>query len=220
MAKEITSLDEFRDFVGENSSSIIALNFWASWAAPCQQMNSVFDSLKDAYKDVAFAKIEAENVPDIAETFDVSSVPLFVIIKNQKVLSRVTGANPPELTAALSKATGAPVTNGHSEQSEQDIETKLKELVSASNVMLFMKGVPSAPQCGFSRTMVGLLRDRNVKFGYFNILADDAVRSGMKKFADWPTFPMLWVNGEFVGGLDIVQEMIANNQFDELVAAH
>jgi Grx4 family monothiol glutaredoxin len=70
--------------------------------------------------------------------------------------------------------------------------------------MLFMKGTPSSPQCGFSRQLVGLLRERGVRYGFFNILADDDVRQGLKEFSDWPTFPQLYVDGELIGGLDIV----------------
>jgi Grx4 family monothiol glutaredoxin len=70
--------------------------------------------------------------------------------------------------------------------------------------MLFMKGTPSSPQCGFSRQLVGILRERSIKYGFFNILADEDVRQGLKEFAEWPTFPQLWVAGELVGGLDIV----------------
>ena len=121
--------------------------------------------------------------------------------------------------------------------SEVDLENRLDSLVKAAPVMLFMKGTPAAPQCGFSKTLVGLLRERNVRYGFFNILADEDVRSGksllklqrknvlvylhctlgLKEKADWPTFPQLWVGGEFAGGLDIVKDMIETDQFDELV---
>ncbi|KAJ2968748.1 hypothetical protein NUW58_g10153 [Xylaria curta] len=77
--------------------------------------------------------------------------------------------------------------------------------------MLFIKGTPSAPQCGFSRQLVGLLRERSVKYGFFNILADDEVRQGLKEFADWPTYPQLWMDGELVGGLDIIKEELEND---------
>jgi Grx4 family monothiol glutaredoxin len=77
--------------------------------------------------------------------------------------------------------------------------------------MLFMKGTPSAPQCGFSRQTVSLLREKGVKYGFFNILADDEVRQGLKAFSDWPTFPQLYVEGELVGGLDIVKEEFEND---------
>lgn len=92
-----------------------------------------------------------------------------------------------------------------------------------AKVMLFMKGTPSAPQCGFSRQLVSLLRENQVKYGtlsrgepcvrsadnslgFFNILADDDVRQGLKEYSEWPTFPQLYTNGELVGGLDIVKE--------------
>lgn len=88
--------------------------------------------------------------------------------------------------------------------SKEDLHARLSNLVKAAPVMLFMKGTPSAPQCGFSRQLVALLREKSVKYGFFNILADDEVRQGLKEFADWPTFPQLWMDGELVGGLDIV----------------
>jgi Grx4 family monothiol glutaredoxin len=99
--------------------------------------------------------------------------------------------------AAPSSATEAPV-------DKEALFTRLGNLVKAAPVMLFMKGTPSAPKCGFSRQTVGLLRDRGVRYGFFNILADDDVRQGLKEFSDWPTFPQLYVDGELIGGLDIV----------------
>ncbi|KAH3023486.1 glutaredoxin, partial [Aspergillus fumigatus] len=97
------------------------------------------------------------------------------------------------------------------EQSKEALFARLAELVKAAPVMLFMKGTPSAPQCGFSRQLVAILREKSVKYGFFNILADEDVRQGLKEFADWPTFPQLWVEGELVGGLDIVKEEINND---------
>lgn len=88
-----------------------------------------------------------------------------------------------------------------------------------SRVVLFMKGTPDAPRCGFSRKIVGLLKDHKVEFSTFDILSDERVRAGLKIINDWPTFPQLIVNGEFVGGLDIVQEMVENGEFDEVVKA-
>ena len=85
-----------------------------------------------------------------------------------------------------------------------ELNKRLQGLVKAAPVMLFMKGTPSTPQCGFSRSLVGLLREQGVRYGFFNILADEEVRQGLKLWADWPTFPQLWVSGELVGGLDIV----------------
>ncbi len=90
------------------------------------------------------------------------------------------------------------------ERQKEELFKRLGDLVKAAPVMLFMKGTPSAPQCGFSRQLVAILREHAVKYGFFNILADDEVRQGLKEFADWPTYPQLWVDGDLVGGLDIV----------------
>ena len=73
--------------------------------------------------------------------------------------------------------------------------------------MVFIKGTPDAPRCGFSRKIVELLKASDVPFDHFDILSDEAVRQGLKEFSDWPTFPQLYAKGEFMGGLDIVQEM-------------
>lgn len=92
--------------------------------------------------------------------------------------------------------------------SKEELNARLAELVKAAPVMLFMKGTPSAPQCGFSRQTVSMLREKGVRYGFFNILADDEVRQGLKEFSDWPTFPQVYVGGELVGGLDIVSFFI------------
>jgi Grx4 family monothiol glutaredoxin len=110
---------------------------------------------------------------------------------------------PKSTTDAVPETTPAPPPLS-AEQTKEALFARLAELVKAAPVMLFMKGTPSAPQCGFSRQIVGILRERNVKYGFFNILADEDVRQGLKEFAEWPTFPQLWVQGELVGGLDIV----------------
>ena len=70
-----------------------------------------------------------------------------------------------------------------------------------------MKGEPGAPQCGFSRKIVGILNETEVPYSHFDVLSDDEIRQGLKKYSDWPTYPQLYVKGELLGGLDIVKEM-------------
>jgi Grx4 family monothiol glutaredoxin len=105
------------------------------------------------------------------------------------------GPNDPQAAGQLADANGP---------SKEELNTRLGELVKAAPVMLFMKGTPSAPQCGFSRQTVSILREKGVRYGFFNILADDEVRQGLKEYSDWPTFPQVYVGGELIGGLDIV----------------
>ena len=77
--------------------------------------------------------------------------------------------------------------------------------------MLFMKGNPSEPKCGFSRQIVGILREHQVRFGFFDILKDDYVIKGSKKYSDWPTFPQLYIKADFQGGLDIIKQSLEEN---------
>lgn len=92
------------------------------------------------------------------------------------------------------------------------LEERCKALISKAPVMVFIKGTPQEPRCGFSRTIVQLLKDQGLEFDYFDILTDDQVRAGLKILSDWPTYPQLYANGELVGGLDIVQEMIDSGE--------
>ncbi|CCD23265.1 monothiol glutaredoxin GRX4 NDAI_0B02300 [Naumovozyma dairenensis CBS 421] len=94
---------------------------------------------------------------------------------------------------------------------EDEFNLKLSKLVQAAPVMLFLKGTPSEPKCGYSRQMVKILRANKIRFGFFNVLSDNNVRINMKKFSDWPTFPQLYINGEFQGGLDIIKETLLDD---------
>lgn len=96
-------------------------------------------------------------------------------------------------------------------QNEEKFDKKLSKLVQAAPVMVFLKGSPSEPKCGYSRQMVKILRENKIRFGFFDILRDDNVRKNMKRFSDWPTFPQLYINGEFQGGLDIVKETLEDD---------
>ena len=89
--------------------------------------------------------------------------------------------------------------------------------VSGNDVVLFMKGTPVFPQCGFSAAVVGVLSHLGVKFKGINVLEDPAVRDGIKDFSSWPTIPQLYVKGEFVGGCDIVREMFESGELSELL---
>ncbi len=88
-----------------------------------------------------------------------------------------------------------------------DIRTRIEELLKSRKVLLFMKGTKHFQACGFSNTVVEILKKEGVAFETFNILSDAAMRQGLKEYSSWPTYPQLYVNGKFIGGCDIVTEM-------------
>jgi monothiol glutaredoxin len=93
-----------------------------------------------------------------------------------------------------------------------NINEKIKDIISENEVVLFMKGTPEMPQCGFSMTVGNILKELKVKFIGVNVLADPEIRQGIKDFSNWPTIPQLYIRGEFIGGCDIVKEMFESNE--------
>jgi Grx4 family monothiol glutaredoxin len=262
--REITDESTFKSTISSLSPSTLAvIYFHAPWAAPCKQMSTILNALASTYtteSPVEFLSLNAEELPEISEQYDVTAVPYIVLEKEGRQLETISGSDAAKVRAAVEKYAGAgsgdagklglppaqtvtkpaqpageSATNGTSsggksmagyapsasEQqtapeyssgeapNKEELFSRLGELVKAAPVMLFMKGTPSAPQCGFSRQTVSLLREKGIRYGFFNILADDEVRQGLKEYADWPTFPQVWVGGELVGGLDIVSTLVA-----------
>lgn len=248
-----TTVEAFREvFNAVPANVVLAISFHTSWATPCKQMDQVFAALaaKSSPDRAVFVSIDAEEVPDISEEYDVSSVPFFVLVKNREIVGKISGADTEALAAAIQFQTDsagkAPLAippaqkvapaaadsqknapadaNGTGEDAsasaatddvdaepEESLHERLTKLVNAAPVMLFMKGTPAEPKCGFSRQLVGILREHNIRYGFFNILKDDEVRQGLKEFSDWPTYPQLYHQGSLVGGLDIVKEEFEND---------
>jgi len=97
------------------------------------------------------------------------------------------------------------------------VDNRIRALIDENDVVLFMKGTPVFPQCGFSATVVQMLSLLGVRFKGFDVLEDPEVRQGIKRFSDWPTIPQLYVKGEFVGGCDIVREMYETGELSEFL---
>ncbi|HEX7638929.1 MAG TPA: Grx4 family monothiol glutaredoxin [Burkholderiaceae bacterium] len=101
-----------------------------------------------------------------------------------------------------------------------DVQQRIDELVKNNKVVLFMKGTPQFPMCGFSGRAVQILKACNVQgLTTFNVLEDEGVRQGIKEYANWPTIPQLYINGEFIGGSDILMEMYESGELQPLLAA-
>lgn len=103
--------------------------------------------------------------------------------------------------------------------SERNVQDFIKDLVTDNKVMLFMKGNKFFPQCGFSARAVALLKESGAEFETFDVLGDPDVRQGIKDFASWPTIPQLYINGEFVGGSDIMMELHQSGELANMVKA-
>ena len=101
---------------------------------------------------------------------------------------------------------------------EQTVEERIRDTLEQHSVVLFMKGTSQFPQCGFSGKAVEILKACNAEFVSVNVLADDEVREGIKRYGNWPTIPQLYIKGEFIGGCDIIVEMAQDGELQELLA--
>jgi monothiol glutaredoxin len=99
---------------------------------------------------------------------------------------------------------------------ENPVFERIKNDVATNDVVVYMKGSPVFPQCGFSATVVQILSEMKVKFRGIDVLSDPSLRDGIKKFSDWPTIPQLYIKGEFIGGCDIVREMFESGELADL----
>lgn len=99
-----------------------------------------------------------------------------------------------------------------------NIQERIKQEVTNNKVVLYMKGTPEAPQCGFSATVADCLNKLGVKYHAVNILEDVDVRQGIKQYSNWPTLPQLYINGKFIGGCDIAKELFESGELKKLVS--
>lgn len=213
--------EEFEKFLNDNQNLLVVLFFSAQWSDESKLMGDVAEEMVKTEKvsrTTKFIQIEAEDFEDLSMKFDIEAVPTFVLLKNKQILQKVVGADATELRKQVNNASqiGSTFTSGNT---KQDLESKLKSLIHKAPVTLFMKGSPQEPRCGFSRQTIEILKNENCQFAYFDILSDNEVREGLKKFSDWPTYPQLYINGELIGGLDILKEMVQTGEFKSMIPA-
>ena len=101
---------------------------------------------------------------------------------------------------------------------DSDLREQIDNQIKSNRITLFMKGTPAFPQCGFSNQVIQILRHHKAEFGTVNVLDDMAIREGIKEFSDWPTIPQLYVDGEFVGGADVLMELHNSGELEKLLA--
>ena len=100
---------------------------------------------------------------------------------------------------------------------DQELMNKIAETVKENKIVLFIKGTPEQPMCGFSAQTLAAFQNLKVPFAYSNVLDDENIRQGIKDFSNWPTIPQVYIDGEFVGGNDIIQQLYASGELEKMV---
>ena len=99
----------------------------------------------------------------------------------------------------------------------EEIKNRIETMIRSNKVFLFLKGTPESPECGFSMRVIQILKSLHVDFGYCNILEEEDIRQGIKEYANWPTIPQLYIDGEFIGGCDITEQLYQSGELQKLL---
>ncbi|XP_043521029.1 glutaredoxin 3 [Frieseomelitta varia] len=213
----LESQQEYENYVKSQDLSVV--HFYTPWADQCSQINDVIEEMSKLaeYKRVKFAKIEAEKLPDLSLKVGISAVPTIILIRNDTILDRIDGADPSAIAQKIKRHLSNNDISIDACKPKEKLEERLKKLINQASCMLFMKGSPTNPRCGFSRIIVSILDSYKADYQTFDILQDNDVREGLKKFSDWPTYPQLYINGELIGGLDIVKELVDSGELENML---
>lgn len=172
----------------------------------------------EQYKDAKIAMIEAEDMATVSQKFGIVAVPTILLFRNSRVVDRIDGFNPTKLNERVTHhLNNKNFFFNDTPKPKEPLDDRLKKLINQASCMLFMKGNPEQPRCGFSRTIVSILNDYKADYQTFDILNDQEVREGLKKFSNWPTYPQLYINGDLIGGLDIVKEMSESGELESML---
>ncbi|MQM18227.1 hypothetical protein Taro_051215 [Colocasia esculenta] len=192
------------------------------WSATGGRKDGQEEVLGPRFKDSKVVdKLEGANPPSLANK--VAKIAGSVNAAESAApasLGMAAGPAVLETVKELSKENGASVAGNSVSGVSDSLNSRLQQLVNSHPVFLFMKGTPDQPRCGFSQKVVDILKDEGVEFGSFDILSDNEVREGMKKFSNWPTFPQLFCKGELLGGCDIAIAMHESGELKEVFRDH
>lgn len=204
----VNGVNELSSKLSSLKNSLVILYFYIDDSAECNQMSDIVTELSksEEKKDAAVIKINASKNEEIGKKYKVASVPAFVFLRDGDIVDNLVGADVPALSKKIE------------ENIKEPIEDRLSKLVNKAPVMLFMKGSPSTPRCGFSKQVIELLNSYNAKYETFDILEDYEVREALKKYSNWPTYPQLYVKGELIGGLDILKQLSEDDELSNILA--
>lgn len=196
------------------SDKVSVVLFSADWAEQCKQILDVFTDLskKPEYAAaIQFLNVPAEELSEVSLKHQIEAVPTVLFIRGGTALDRIDGVDIASLSIKC-KSFVEKNTSGGGGDSQTSLNDRLKALINRAKVMIFMKGDRNAPRCGFSKQLIAIINETKIEYDTFDILSDEEVRQGLKTYSDWPTYPQVYVNGELIGGLDIIKELVANNE--------
>lgn len=219
---DITDAAAYKGFQeGQGPKAVL---FYTPGDPPSEQLLQLLPLLQQDLPGVPLASVDATAASScLKANAHVTRCPTVNFLWGTRQVGQLVGSDVPafvsclKILAASTEVTAAAQLQqqlGVAIETEEELNQRLSRLIKKEPVMLFMKGKREAPFCRFSKATLALLEEQGViNFGTFDVFDDAAVREGLKTFSDWPTYPQLYVNGELIGGLDVLKAMVADGSF-------
>ncbi|CAF1248727.1 unnamed protein product [Rotaria sp. Silwood1] len=219
---QIATQKDFDEYI--NSSSIInkllLVHVELEQIPVCKTVNEALLAIsrnEEFNQQLIVCRLNADHFSDFLTLQNVNAAPTVLFYHHTKLIDRVDGFNQSDLLKKIqyhiSKIDSIPTIVETKSNTDINVENKIKNLLKSSQVILFMKGIPTDPQCGFSRQACHILDEYKIKYDYFDVLSDQNLREQLKIYSNWNTYPQLYADGELIGGLDIMKQMIENGEF-------
>lgn len=216
----LESKEHLKAILSNTNVSGVVLYFSASWCEPCGPLKAHLNDVRaPQHKDtVMIVEVDVEKFGDVCEELNVDSVPHLVFYRTSASsgaldrVAEVSGAKMAEIEQNFFSLFG----KGREDKSAHaTLDDYLKYLITKDRRMLFITGTPSRPMCGFTGRLMELLRKHEVSFSYYDIMTDNEVCERLKTFSNWPTYPQVYVDGELIGGFDIMMELEKSGELRE-----
>lgn len=205
---------------GKCTDRALLLLCWASWDQPSDALKSQLEEVPKVYKNVRVAYIDCDEADAIIDELDVDTVQTLVIIHpngSGKNMEKHLGLTPEKLTGLVEEQNS--FYEAWFEQESKRAARDIESLTASKPFFIFFKGSKEQPKCKFSRRLVELLKPFEYDFDTYNILQDERIRQWLKVYTKWPTFPQVFINQKFIGGIDVLTELVEDGEFDDMVPA-
>ena len=209
----VATLDELNQRK-QSSSRGLVLHFGASWCAPSAELQELIVSQYAGVwaEKVDFGYVDVDTAHDVVEAEGVEAVPFLIFYRFQNPSStslervaEVSGAKVAELSHNLQSIYGP--ADGLARASFENIDDFIRSVLKRDRIVVFITGTPSAPRCGFTKKVLGLLNSVNATYTYFDVMSDEELCQRLKTFSNWPTYPQVYVDGELIGGCDVCTQL-------------
>mmetsp|Transcript_18228 Transcript_18228/g.20401 ORF Transcript_18228/g.20401 Transcript_18228/m.20401 type:complete len:444 (+) Transcript_18228:1-1332(+) len=210
---EITNMEEFSNAKKNTQDKGLVVLISANWYEPCKVIkDTVFPEMAKVFKHLAFTWVDSDKFTDLVDKHEIDTVPTVLVFHNHKTdVDKYVNPSPEALNVEIEK-----LNDYYKTALEGEKERVFKEIdiiLSSAPMVCFIKGSPTEPKCKFTRRLLAHTNKFEITFKHFNILEDQRIRQWLKVYSGWKTFPQVFVNKEFIGGIDVIDGLVEEDEF-------